>query len=165
MHPQAAKYVTACIEAFGLADADVLDLGGRDVNGTLHAMFTYKPTVVDIEDGPGVTHVADAAEWMPPRTFGAVLCTEVFEHTPRWPEILHTAWCALRRGGILVATCATGNRPRHGVTGSEHPLVGEYYRNVDEQAVYQALEGWHAFGVRTADGVFGGDDLYVWAVR
>lgn len=165
MHVQAAQFVRVSVDAFRVGGARaVLDLGGRDVNGTLHGLFSSPVTTVDIADGPGVDIVADAADWFPDRLYDVALCTEVFEHTPRWPEIIGTAHVALRTGGLLIATCATGNRPPHGAA-TDHPLPGEHYANVDPDAVRAVLEPWSESSVKVADGVFGGDDLYAWAVK
>lgn len=164
MHPQAARFVDVTVQAFRCQDGTALDLGGRDVNGTLHGLFSTSVVTVDIVDGPGVDVVADAADWTPDQVYDVVLCTEVFEHTPRWPDILATAHAALRVGGLLIATCATGNRPPHGAA-TDKPLPGEFYRNVPADELRAELDGWEQSFTTVADGVFGGDDLYCWAVK
>lgn len=128
MHGEARAWVTAHSTTEPIR---VLDLGGRNVNGSLRELFpnaTY--LALDIAVGPGVDIVADAATWTPTRLFDVVLCTEVFEHTPVWPQIVGTAFAALVFGGLFVATMAGPNRPAHGADGSSSPHAGEHYANI-----------------------------------
>src|SRR5690348_12418414 len=93
---------------------EVLDIGGRSVNGTARAAFPHAAcTVLDIRSGDDVDIVADAAAWEPEREWDLVLCTEVFEHTPDYPAICATALKACRPGGRFVVTCAAPGRPPH----------------------------------------------------
>lgn len=166
MHEGARRFIAGTVACFGLELGSVIDLGGRDINGTVHSLFVTKPFVIDIAPGPGVDVVADAADWVPDREFDVVLCTEVLEHTPRWPGIIRTAHNALRPGGVLILTCATHGRPPHGAA-TTFPLEGEYYANVDPDAVALALDGrgFRQRMVRVASGEFLDDDLYCWAVK
>lgn len=165
MHPQAYRWLAHTIQAFGLETATVVDLGGRDVNGTVHRLFTTRPFVIDIRPGDGVDVVADAADWKPDTEFGVALCTEVFEHTPRWPEIIATAHAALAPGGVLLATCASRDRPPHSAIDGGPLRDGEFYRNVSSDELTDALAGFSDFCAVEADGHFGNDDLYCWAIK
>lgn len=118
---------------------NILDAGGRDVNGSPRLLFpgsTY--LVIDLEDGPGVDVVGDARHWRPESPVDLVLSVEVLEHAPDPPALLRAAWECLASGGRLIVTCATDPRPAHsGHDGG--PLHGdEYYRNVPEEE----LKGW-----------------------
>jgi SAM-dependent methyltransferase len=146
MHPAAMKGFTANLEALpgsfrhggGLR---VLDLGGQDVNGTVHEVvkgYLDSPTVdvLDIEDGRGVTIVGDAREitwWtdLDQPEYDLVISTEMLEHLDRWPYAARTAKAVLRPGGWFVGTCASVGRGPHGATGAPLPAAGEYYQNVD----------------------------------
>lgn len=166
MHPQAANWIGEVVAAFELRDADVLDLGGRTINSTVHELFTGKPVVVDIVAAPDVDIVANAATWTPDREYGCVLATEVFEHTAEWPDIVRTAWMALEPDGVFIGTCASRARPPHSATGG--PLEeGEFYENVNPQAMRDLMAAldWAVWKVVEADGVFGNDDLYCWGVK
>lgn len=165
MHDQARAWVTTIVQTYSLEDAEVLDLGGRAVNGTIHDLFTTRPFVVDVRPGFGVDLIADAAEWTPHRTWDVVLCTEVFEHTARWADILRTAFWALHPGGMLIATCASRSRPPHSAVDGGALRHDEWYRNIPPEELTAELALWPAYGVVEADGVFGDDDLYCWAVR
>ena len=142
MHPEARAYVEERRTDETLA---VLDIGGRNVNGSIRDLFPNADPYVslDIADGPGVDVVADAATWTPDRLYDLIVCTEVFEHTPEWPAILRTMAAACRPGGRLVLTMAGPGRSPHGGGGGPWE-VGEYYANVDppDLAFMLAATGW-----------------------
>jgi Methyltransferase domain len=122
---------------------DVLDLGGRNVNGSPRPLFPNAAsyTVLDILDGPGVDVVADAATWQPGRAYDVVLACELFEHTAVWPRIVHTAYAACRPGGRFVVTTAAPGRAVHsGVDGGPALWPGEHYANIEPAALELALE-------------------------
>jgi SAM-dependent methyltransferase len=123
---------------------DVLDLGGRFVNGSPRPLFPNAAsyTVLDILDGPGVDIVADAATWEPNGYAADVaIMAEVCEHAPAWPRIVHTAYKALRPGGRLIVTTAAPGRAVHsGVDGGPALWPGEWYANVEPAALELALE-------------------------
>jgi len=140
MHPEAhewgARHATD-------KPVDVLDIGGRDVNGTGRDHFpnatTY--TVLDIEAGPNVDIVADASTWDPKtRSYDYVVCYETFEHTDLWPAICQTAYRAVRPGGRFIVTTAAPGRPPHSGRDGNALQFGEYYANVDPAALQEALE-------------------------
>jgi SAM-dependent methyltransferase len=140
MHEAAMEWVAKWATA---EPVDVLDLGGRYVNGSPRELYPNASsyTVLDLLPGPDVDIVADAAQWDPDgRRWHVVLLCEVCEHTDAWPRIVHTAYKALRPGGRLVLTTAAPGRPPHsGVDGG--PLrFGEYYANVQPEALRLALE-------------------------
>ncbi len=168
MHPQAALWIADIVTSHGLTGApSVLDLGGRDVNGTIHNLFHAKPRTLDILPSEGVDIVADAATWEPDALYDVVLCTEVFEHTPDWPQIIDTARFALRPMGTLIATCARDARPPHSAIDGGGLREGEYYANLsaDVLAFTMSKYDWQGLAIVEADGAFGGDDLYCWAVK
>jgi SAM-dependent methyltransferase len=143
MHPEVLAWVRR--HATG-EPVTVLDLGGRDNNGSPRSLFpAAEYRVLDMVDGPDVDVLADAAAWTPDREHDVVVCTEVFEHTPDWPQIVLTAFKALRPGGRLIITCAGPGRPAHGAWGAGAPGPGEHYANVDPAALGAALRqaGFH----------------------
>jgi len=111
----------------------VLDLGGRDVNGTCRPLFPNAApyVVIDLIQAADVTIVGDAAKWNPNRRYDVVLSTEVFEHTSRWPEMCATARRALAPGGVFVVTCAGPGRAPHSGVDGEQVRDGEWYANVN----------------------------------
>lgn len=144
MHANALQWVAR----FATGDpCRVLDIGGRNINGSPRHLFgsaeVYR--TLDIAPGEGVDVVADAATWEPDGVYDVVVCCEVFEHTDVWPEICRTAYAAVRRGGSFIVTCAGPGRAVHsGVDGRHRLLPGEHYANVEPDDMRAALEaaGW-----------------------
>jgi hypothetical protein len=122
----------------------VLDLGGRDVNGSPRALFPKADPyiVVDERPGPGVDIVADASTWEPDlgALYDVVVCTEVFEHAARWPAICATAYYALAPGGQLILTMAGPGRPAHSAIDGQRLRPGEYYGNVHPDTLRAVLQ-------------------------
>jgi SAM-dependent methyltransferase len=150
MHREALEWVH---ENAPLDARTVLDIGGRDVNGSPKGLFSGPEVyrVLDIEPGPGVHLVADAATWTPDREYDVVVCCEVFEHAARWPEIITTALKACKPGGLFVATMAGPGRELHsGIDGGPNLYVGETYANIDPDQLFDALldAGWE--NIRTS---------------
>lgn len=149
MHPEARDGLARQLEASGLdltAPWRVLDLGGRDINGSIRDLLPVAKWVgLDIEPGPGVDLVHDATQPWPAGfdRFDLVVCTEVLEHVERWAAVLRAASQALEPGGpeALFVTCASTGRPEHGASGGPCPLPGEWYGNVPPGALRDVLVG------------------------
>jgi Methyltransferase domain len=140
VHPEAYEWVAKHATSDPVT---VLDLGGRNINGSPRDLFPNATvyTVLDVVPGPGVEIVADAAVWYPgERRWQVVVCCEVFEHAFQWPAICRTAWRALGPGGrLIVTTAAPGRAPHSGVDGGPlHP--GEYYANIHRRSLQAALQ-------------------------
>lgn len=167
MHAQALDFYRR--ELAHLEPRTVVEFGSCDMNGSVRSVYPQASSWwgIDRQPGAGVDEIADAATWTTDRTFGVVVCAEVFEHTPHWALILHTAHTVLEPGGLFVASCATGRRPPHSAVDGGPLRDGEFYENVDPDDLWQALAAfdWSDGEVIEADGYFGGDDLYVKAVK
>lgn len=122
----------------------VLDIGGRNINGTCRPLFPNADyTVLDLAPGPDVDIVADAADWTPDREYDLVLCVEVFEHAGSWPAICWTARRATQAGGRLVLTMAGPGRAPHSAVDGGPLRAGEHYRNVEPEELAEILQhGW-----------------------
>jgi SAM-dependent methyltransferase len=129
----------------------VLDIGGAKVstsryyNGsTPRDLFPRAEVyhVLDQMDRSDVDIVADATQTIGiAGAYDVIVCTEVLEHVEAWPEILRTAYQALRDGGRLILTCAGPGRRPHPATSEElNPPPGEWYKNVSHVEVREALE-------------------------
>src|SRR5437868_14175144 len=135
-------------------DLAVLDIGGRDLNGSTRSLFPNANPyhVLDVRPGPNVDFVADAADWEPGLEaravfpgYDLVVTTETFEHAKRWREIIATAWRVLRPGGWLIFTCAGPGRPAHSGVEAVMGLIGdEWYANVSPGEIAAELldQGW-----------------------
>lgn len=147
MHREAMVYVARAITERNLdrPGVDVLDLGGRDVNGTTRDLWGMpgRYVVVDIAPHPSVDVVCDAADLDLGERFDVVTSTECLEHAERGAEIVAAAFRHLRPGGVFIATMAGPGRAPHGAHGAPTPADGEFYRNVDPDT----LDRWlHAAG-------------------
>lgn len=144
MHVEAFEWVSRYRSS---KPVTVLDIGGRDVNGTVRSLFPHAAeyVVTDILPGDGVDIVADASTWTPDRQYDVVVCCETFEHTADWPKIVATAYEACKPGGRVILTMAGPGRPEHSAIDGGWVLHdGEYYGNVDPAALYDVLAdcGW-----------------------
>lgn len=151
MHPEVLEWVRRFATDEPVV---VLDIGGRDMNGSCRALFPNSTYVsLDIADGCGVDVVADAATWVPDRAYDVVVCAEVFEHTPVWPAMCGTAYAACRPGGVFVVTCAGPGRHPHSGRCAGPLQPGEYYRNLDVADLRSKLEdaGFGEVQVRQSD--------------
>jgi SAM-dependent methyltransferase len=109
----------------------VVELGGRDFNGTIRGLFEgAEYTSVDLRPGAGVDVVSDAAEYTPPVAPDTVVCCEVLEHAPNAAAVVANALRVLAPGGVLLLTCATDPRAPHSGIDGEQVRPGEYYGNV-----------------------------------
>lgn len=139
MHAEAFAFVAANATTEPI---EVLDIGGRNVNGSIRDLFpcATKYVAVDIREGDGVDVVADAATWVPDQEYDVVVSTETFEHAEVWPQICNTAFKALRHGGKLILTMAGPGRPEHSAIDGGPLQPGEYYGNVDGELLRDTLE-------------------------
>lgn len=155
MHAAAAAWIDRQVAADGRWDgARVLDVGGRDVNGSALDAFVghdIEAHVLDITPGPGVTVVADARTWTPTHAFHAVTCTEVLEHVQGWPAVVWTCWRALQPGGLLLVTAAGPGRQPHSAVDGLTLRDGEWYRNVQPAVLADVLDAC-GFGEVDIDG-------------
>lgn len=128
-----------------------LDVGGADVNGSVRAQLPNALwTGMDIEDGPGVDIVCDAATsdvWRTIENFDIVIATELFEHTPQWDQIIANMSSCLSIMGpqILIATCASTGRTPHDARGGAYLPKGQFYCNVSADDLRVELNRWFSF--------------------
>lgn len=164
MHAEAWDGFDAMLCASGIDPGrpwSVLDVGGQNVNGTVHALLPNAAfTTLDLE---GADITADARTWRSEDRWDLVIATEVFEHVEHWAAVLVTMAVHLdpTGPGLLIATCASAGRRPHGATGALDPAPGEWYRNVPVDELETALgELFQVHEVRFSD-VWG--DAYMWA--
>lgn len=139
MHLEAHEWVA--LHADYRTGIDVLDIGGRNINGDTRDCFPNgRITALDIGAGDGVDIVADAGTWKPDKQYDVVVCTEVFEHAENWRDICNTAYDSLWDGGYAIFTMAGPGRPEHSaIDGGFQLHNGEYYGNVEPADLEHAL--------------------------
>ncbi len=149
MHVEALGFVAITAHRLG-PFGSVLELGGRNVNGTPRPLFPGAQYVsVDIVDGPGVDIVCDATTYRPDERFDAVVCCEVLEHAEDADGFVATAWGALKPGGLLIFTAACPPRAPHSAVDGGPLRAGEFYRNVDPALMASWLVGWKDAEIET----------------
>lgn len=149
MHVEAASFVALTAHRLG-PFKNVLELGGRNINGSVRTYFGAADYVsVDIVAGPGVDVVADATTYRPEERFDAVVCCETFEHAEDADGFVATAWGALRPGGWLIVTAACPPRAAHSAVDGGPLRLGEFYRNVAPDLLASWLVGWKDTEIET----------------
>lgn len=143
MHTEAFEYCAYAASKIGrdveLYGLDILDVGGRNVNGTVHQLFDGSIfTTTDIMNDDGVDFVVDFSNNSEVENlnfgekFDVAISTEVLEHAPEWQNIVTNMVDSVKSGGWIVITCATDGRPPHSAIDG-HYLTAEdteYYGNV-----------------------------------
>jgi SAM-dependent methyltransferase len=124
----------------------VLEIGSRDVNGSVRRYFRGCDYVgLDCTPGRGVDVVCLAHEYDPPAPFDVVISCEAFEHDPHLAETVGRAIELLRPGGLFLATWASPLRAEHGTERSTPGEVygpdGGYYRGVAADEFVRILAG------------------------
>jgi len=129
------EWLTPIVQARG-PFARVLELGSRNINGTIRDAFPATRTYIglDMIAGPGVdvvatTHDLETVDGL--GRFDAVVATSFFEHDRRFWVTLVGVRQALKPGGWFFVTVPDQVFPVH-----EYP--GDYYR-FTEQAIREVL--------------------------
>jgi SAM-dependent methyltransferase len=135
--------VTDWVGRWAKPSGRVLEIGSRNINGSIRPLFddAVDYVGVDPQDGPDVDIVGDGATVDAGLgTFDVVACTEVLEHVPDHiaAGIIDNAHRHLRSGGRFVMTCAGPGRHAHSAIDERPIRPWEFYRNVDAEL----LAGW-----------------------
>ena len=130
MHDAAFAFVRDYVTAHGRPSGTVVEIGGRDINGSVRVLFGDPYISTDIRGGDGVDVVADGETYQPPAPAGAVVCCEVFEHTPRGEQICANVFRMLAPGGVFLVTAAGDGRKPHSAIHGGRVESFEFYENV-----------------------------------
>lgn len=139
MHAAAHDYVAR----FATDDeVDVIELGSRDINGTVRDLFPNATYVgVDNKAGRAVDVVDDATTYKPRKKADVVICCEVLEHVEDWANIIDNAAANLcRKGGRFIVTAAGPRRAPHSAVDGGVLRPGEHYANIHPGDLADALE-------------------------
>ncbi len=169
MHAAAKTYVRGVVNSLTIPSGAVLEIGGRNINGSVKSLLEHigPYASIDLYDGPGVDLVGDVCELDPAKTakklFGkvavsCVICCEVLEHAVKPLTLCRWAHRILKPGGVLILTAANPLRFTHsGIDGG--PLqAGEHYQGVSESALRSWLRVF-----RRAQITMDGADIYATA--
>lgn len=129
MHANAYNFVER-IASRGLPSGPVIEIGGRNINGSIRQLFGPAYLSLDLYDGPGVDIVANGATYRPKIRPVVVVCCEVLEHAEDAEQICANAYRMLLPGGVFIVTAATEGRFEHSAHDGGNLREGEFYRNV-----------------------------------
>lgn len=138
MHNEAMHWVIT--QTRGKIYGTVVDLGGRNVNGTTRDVIDCDRYIaVDIAPGDGVDVICDAAEYRPDEPVECVVTTEMLEHTPRAADIVAATFEMLLPGGEFIGTAAGVGRHPHSAVDGNRLREGEHYANIDQSDLFDWL--------------------------
>ena len=81
MHRSLYEWTRDTVERHGLAERSVLEVGSKNVNGTVRDWFRGAYLGVDIEQGPCVDMIANGEDLpFPDNAYGVVVSSEMLEH-------------------------------------------------------------------------------------
>jgi Methyltransferase domain len=167
VHVEALNYVAG----FSSSSGTVIELGSRNTSGlTIRDIFAgCRFTGVDAVPGRDVDVVANAADWRPDESADMVICCELFEHTPKWRQIVANAWHMIVPGGRALFTCAGPGRAVHGLNHDDPDQPG-WYQNLTAFELGEAMTaaGFADFVVREVphrSTPLGGSDVHATGIR
>ena len=131
MHSAVYAFVVETVRSFPKRER-VLEIGSRNINGSLRGLF---PDVrwycgIDLAPGDDVDCVADGATFRTLEAPDTVVCCEVLEHAKDAELIVLNSFEQLAPNGIAIFTMATEGRAPHSASDGGDLAPGEFYRNV-----------------------------------
>lgn len=177
-HPQQIEFCRHVRSRFPphFAGSLVLDIGSLDINGNNRYLFEDCLYIgVDLLPGRNVDLASKGHELQfPSESVDVVVSTECFEHDPFYALTLRNIVRMLKPGGLFLFTCATAGRAEHGTrrtTPGDAPLThefgswGDYYKNLEESDIREALEVDGLFETYAFSSNAEAHDLYFWGVK
>jgi len=163
MHPAVKEFVKETILNHWRDDyKTVMDFGSRDINGNVKNLLPpgTKYCGVDKIKGPNVNLVAntnDLKDYIQDYSVDVVICTETLEHDRNPRLTVMEAKRILKKGGLLIITCAGVGRPEH-----DKKLCGGYYRNISEE---EMIAWTRDFEIPYAEITLDSRDLRFWGIK
>lgn len=106
---------------FVRSDADILEVGSKNVNGTARTILPYKSYWgVDIVEGDGVdelVNVYSLRKRFGIERFDVVVATELLEHVEDWADAVYQLVSVCKIGGYVYITTRSEGFPFH-----EYPI-------------------------------------------
>lgn len=103
MRPEVTEWVRGIVAEYRPQPV-VLEVGSRNINGSVRPLFPKPYKGLDMEPGPGVDVVDDILTVEGLEGFNTVVCCETLEHiTEPWTAI-ERMYAALDPGGLVILT-------------------------------------------------------------
>lgn len=139
MHTEVKEFISKSKEKHPdkFKDCSVLEFGSLDYNGNPRDFFENCNYVgVDWVAGACVDVVCKAHEYQGDKV-DVVITTEMLEHDKYADKSIENGLNHLKKGGILIGTCANVNRaPHYEFTGED-----EHYENISKDRVLKWANG------------------------
>lgn len=140
-HPQQFQFVESVRVEYpdNFYNAKVLEIGSLNINGSVRWLFADCNYLgVDVGQGKDVDLVCEGQKLdHPDNTYDTTISCECFEHNPYWAETFKNMHRMTKVGGLVLFSCATTGRPKHGTKSSspqDAPLIEwDYYKNLTEE--------------------------------
>ena len=156
MHQAVLDYVSTQFYAWKVQQPEsklrILEFGSLDINGSVRSILEHhaeKYLGVDMQAGPGVDILCDAATFSSRDVYDVAVCAEVFEHAPHWRHIILNAHKHLRQGGLFIATMAGEGRAPHSAIDEKPIRDWEYYDNVGAWELKRTMRVFSQYNVST----------------
>lgn len=173
MHSEALEFVKTCKAKMPSAFVEqvVHEIGSLNVNGTVRDLFERCDyTGFDLMEGEGVDiarnySLVQVAELNRPTV---IISTEALEHDERWQDTLRAMAGNLKPAGVLILTCATNDRPKHGTADTDagsSPATPNYYRNIMVSDLVKGLDVDRNFSHVVIKSYRDRGDLYFFGVK
>jgi len=145
----------------------VLEVGSLNINGSVRQFFEPDQYIgCDLGEGAGVDIVCRGHELpYPNESFDVVISCECFEHDRHWDKTFQKMVDLVRKGGLVIFSCATIERPEHGTTRTspaDAPFTNDYYRNLREEDFNQFKSSFDSYKFSQC---LRPRDLYFWGLK
>ena len=133
MHESVDAWVGKQVSELGLRFASVLEVGSRDLNGSVRHWFAGEYVGVDVYPGEGVDVVVPEVNSLARldlvmERVEVVVCSETLEHARRFWDLCMEMVAVLGRDGWLLLTTRANGFPDHAVPHDQHGAGGDWWR-------------------------------------
>ena len=168
-HQQQLDFVQSVKDEFPeyFKGTKVLEVGSLNINGSVRQFFEPgQYTGCDLGEGAGVDIVCEGHELpYPNESFDVVISCECFEHDRHWEKTFQKMIDLVRKGGLVIFSCATIGRAEHGTTRTspaDAPFTNDYYRNLREEDFDQFKSSFNSYRFSQC---LRPRDLYFWGLK
>lgn len=158
--PGIIKWVTTNFPPNSVKGKHVLEVGSRDVNGSVRSYYeklAKRYTGVDIVPGPGVDSLVNvdnlAAHF---KDIDVLISTEMVEHVDNWRLAFQQMFEVVKPGGTMIVSTRSKGFPLH-----SFPHDCWRYEVEDMRRIF---EGWHS-RIEVDDTDVGGPGVFVMASK